>query len=72
MMKLSIGRLATRPLSLEHRGAVYPRTVRAAEEPVQVVGPCVTGKQDTRPGVADPICEEPPEEVEQEINSNSG
>ena len=39
------------------------------EEPVQVVGPCITGKHDTRPGEADPVCEEPPAEVPQVINS---
>ena len=39
------------------------------EEPVQVVGPCVTGKHDTRPGVSDPVCMNPPAEEPQDVNS---
>ena len=42
------------------------------DEPVQVVGPCITGKHDTRPGEADAICMNPPKEVEAEPNSNTG
>ena len=42
------------------------------DAPVQVVGPCITGKHDTRPGEADAICMNPPPEVEEEPNSNTG
>ena len=42
------------------------------DAPVQVVGPCITGKHDTRPGEADAICMNPPPEVEEAPNSNTG
>jgi len=56
---------------MEQTGTAWSDNTKP-EEPVQIVGPCITGRHDTRPGQADSICVNPPTEVPQAINSVTG